>query len=193
MKLLLLSLVFILAVGSTGYCQNFHTSPLCWDHPRLIFYGADADVSHAKVWQKAHLFRRVDREMPPGYERSPNEVYAFHLGQDGDSNDYELLVFNERPYLFSVLLTGVKSVQDVKWVSEHLLYLRVWLGRIAGVDLFLDAEREAIVRVEPFHDGTIALQQWRESCADENFRDTDLCNPSCHRLDEDNSSSAPDY
>lgn len=184
MKLSLIILAVVLAAYTSGYAQNVHTNPLCWDHPRILFYGTDTDVPQFEAWQKAHLVRRVERAMPPGYERSPNGAYAMHLGMLEVSDGYELLVFNERPYLVSVRMTGVKSVQNLRWVSEHLLSLRVWLGRIAGVDLLFNAESEAFERVEAFHDGTIAMQQWRESCAGGPLQDTEQCNPTCYRLEE---------
>jgi hypothetical protein len=42
--------------------------------------------------------------------------------------------------------------------------MRAWWGRIAATDLIYDVERERFVYSEALTDGSLAFQQYRESC-----------------------------
>ena len=56
---------------------------------------------------------------------------------------------------------GIKE----KWVSEKLLFIQPWWGRIAASDIIYDVENEKIVYIEDLTDGHIAFDQFKKSCA----------------------------
>lgn len=136
-----------------------------------------------EAWKRSHRIDTVQVTIPDDYQLSPNGVYAYHLQQE-QSDAYRLLVFNERPYLVELSIANIRGIQDLKWVNEKIIHLRVWLGRIAGVDVLFDVELEKIVLAEPFNNGQLALQQWRESCETDRWKDTEICNPRCYRLED---------
>lgn len=79
------------------------------------------------------------------------------------ARDVRLAVFTERDYLLSLeLLDRYPNFQlSIRWVSEKLLFVRVWWGRVLGTDLVLDVEREEFVCREMLHDGTGPFVQER--------------------------------
>jgi hypothetical protein len=60
--------------------------------------------------------------------------------------------------------TDLFGLSDVRWLNEKLILMRPWWGRIAATDLIFDVEREKIIYAESVTDGTLAYQQYLESC-----------------------------
>jgi hypothetical protein len=58
----------------------------------------------------------------------------------------------------------IVGLSDVRWISEKLIFMRTWWGRIAATDLIFDVEREKFIYAEAVTDGHLAYQQYRESC-----------------------------
>jgi pimeloyl-ACP methyl ester carboxylesterase len=76
-----------------------------------------------------------------------------------------VFVYNETDSLAQIsLMDHYRNFPpSVSWVSEKLLYLRVWWGRVLGTDLIYDVEREEFVYEESFRDGKILFEQHKES------------------------------
>ncbi len=157
--------VAVPALAATG----FHTSPACWDEPRIHAEERDA---HVEV-----RVERIEGDLPETAVLSPNRAYAFHLddkqGTAGQS-DYTLRIDNERPYLLELRFPEARGVVEPDWVNEKLLFVRTWWGRVAGTDYLVDVEKEAVVLVEPFRYGAIAFQQFRQ-CDSAPWKGTDAC------------------
>jgi len=52
---------------------------------------------------------------------------------------------------------------QARWISEKLIFIRVWWGRIVGSDLIFDVEKREFVYREMIHDGTHLYRQSRRS------------------------------
>lgn len=182
MKSVILTLTIFLGFQTLGFTQNFHTNPLCWDDPRIIF--PEDEQTTLEAWESAHRLTHVQESMPEEYHLSPNNAYAFYLETLKKEGTHRLFIFNERPRLTALELEKIWSIQDIKWINEKLIYLRVWLGRIAGVDVLFDVEQERFLHVESFRDGEIAMQQRKESCKNDKWKDTEVCKYSCHKLED---------
>jgi len=58
----------------------------------------------------------------------------------------------------------LEGLSDVRWLNEKLIFMRAWWGRIAATDLIFDVEREKVIHAEWLTDGSLARQQYLESC-----------------------------
>ena len=108
--------------------------------------------------------------------RSPNGAYWFCVDAEWSSRpdagegirfgtsspDVDILIFNEREHLIGLSLVGHYINYDVycSWISEKLLFIRVWWGRAVGSDMILDVESEEMLYLETVCDGTIPYRQF---------------------------------
>lgn len=167
----MLSAALLLGCVSTGVhaATGFHTSPACWDEPRIHAEEREAHVDVEVV--------RADGPLAEPVIVSPNGAYTFHLDEipaTGGNSDYTLTVDNERPYLLELAFPDARGVVTPTWINEKLLFVRVWWGRVAGTDYLVDVEKEAVVLVEPFRYGAIAFQQFKQ-CETPEWEGSEAC------------------
>lgn len=148
--------------------QEFHTSPYCWEEPRIYASGSDTNVEVSIARPKQH--RDFDGEV------SQNGAYAFEISdQDSDAlTSPKLRIWTERSYLLEVRFPAAKAISTVEWLNENLVYARLWWGNVAGSDFVIDVEEEAVVYQQPIRYGAIAFEQFKQ-CADPAFRDQAQC------------------
>ena len=162
-----LSLAYISTLSAR---PAFHTSPACWTEPRVHSELRDNDLE-LKI-------QRIDGAMPHGSVLSPNQAYAFVLEEQVESKSgtstAKLKIYNERVYILSIFLPEMRGVGRVQWINEHLLFVRVWWGRIAGTDYIVDVEREEISNQQAFRYGAIAFQQFK-NCETPDWSSSDGC------------------
>ena len=148
--------------------DGFHTSPACWDAPRLYHAGPPP----AEIAARVHLIESppTPPSMPmPGEETlSPNGAYRFWVRNPDTATPGPwgagVIVDNERETRLLLLIEDVAGPIAPRWINEKLILLRVAWGRVMFSDLILDVERGEIVFHEQVLDGTIAWQQFQESC-----------------------------
>jgi hypothetical protein len=132
--------------------------PDCWTESRLYQTNDDA-----YDWKSRTKIERIVTTKPATVTYAPNRTYYFALPKDPPHQP--LLIFAEKDHFVRVSFTEPLAVNDVKWINEQLLYMRVWWGRIAATDLLFDVEQERMVITASTHDGGIAMGQYREGCA----------------------------
>lgn len=132
--------------------------PDCWTESRI--YQTSGDEYD---WPSRTKIEHIVTTKPAAVTSSPNHTYYFALSAEQPGQP--LLVFAEKDYSVRILFTEPLAVNDVKWVNEKLLYMRVWWGRVAATDLVFDVEQERMVVVESTHEGGLAMEQYREGCA----------------------------
>jgi hypothetical protein len=132
--------------------------PDCWTESR-IYQTSDDEYD----WRSQTKMEHVAATKPAAVTLSPNRSYYFSLWKDQPGQP--LLVFAEKDYSVRISFKEPLAVNDVKWINEKLLYMRVWWGRIAATDLVFDVEQERMVVTESTHEGRIAMEQYRDGCA----------------------------
>ena len=147
---------------------DFWPRPVCWKEPR-IYHPGSALADFERMAKQALKLERVTGAIPKSATLSPNGAYAFHRSEQAQkappgATHVRLLVFTEKPELLRLDVSGVQNLGDAKWLNEKLIYLRVWLGRLGGVDVILDVERDRFVLLEPMADGRLAWEQMRVDC-----------------------------
>ena len=169
-------LAALLAVATESIGQTFHTSPACWKESRISHHGP-ARSGVANLGERITV-DRTDTQLPKEVIYSPNRAYAASVKHPDRSRpgpwNAEVLVDNERAYLVRIKLTDLRTIQEMKWLNEKLLFLRVWWGRIEGTDFIVDVERESIIYEERFTDGAIAFRQFQQ-CKSEQWKDKEMC------------------
>jgi hypothetical protein len=92
-------------------------------------------------------------------ERPSEKSVRFHV----DTPDVRVRVFNERDQQIDIVLKDhdPSSLITASWVTEKLLFIRVWWGRVLGTDMVFDVERESFVYREMVNDGDIPFRQWQ--------------------------------
>lgn len=132
--------------------------PDCWTESRV--YQTDDDEYD---WPSRTRIERIEAIRPEVVILSPNRVYYFSLSPERPGKP--LLIFAEKDRFVRISFTDPMAVNDVRWINEKLLYMRVWWGRVAATDLVFDVEQERMVLTQSTHEGRIAMEQYREGCA----------------------------
>lgn len=113
-------------------------------------------------WQKnTRITTRQAGKPGPGHV-SPNKGYAFVV--EGSRPSARITIHAEKDHLVDIDFVELFGLSDVRWLNEKLLLMRPWWGRIAATDLIFDVEREKFIYAETVTDGTLAYQQYLESC-----------------------------
>jgi hypothetical protein len=165
--ILLASVCLPVAIASSE--DGFHTSPACWDGPRLYHAGPPS----ADVAARVHMIEAPpappSTPMPGEAAISPNGAYRFWVRNPDTTTTGPwgagVIVDNEREKRLVLLIEEVAGLIAPHWINEKLILLRVAWGHAVFSDLIVDVERGEIVFHEQVHDGTIAWQQFQESCA----------------------------
>lgn len=132
--------------------------PDCWTEPRMVHSLQDPVVD----WQKNTRVTKRRAGKPAAAQVSPNKGYAFAVERSGSTA--RVTIYAEKDYVVDIDFVEVFGVGDVRWLSEKLVFMRAWWGRLAATDLIYDVERERFVYDEALTDGSLAFQQYRESC-----------------------------
>jgi hypothetical protein len=155
-------LLLALAAGGAARAQQFHTPPACWSAPRIT-HGPWSEQPGERV-----EIRR-GREPAPAdakWTMSPNGAYRMRqLDPDFGAPppwNTRLVIEAERPELVVLELRNHgNGAAYANWVSEKLVLVRVWWGRVIGADLIVDAETGEIVWKETVRAGEIPFEQSR--------------------------------
>jgi hypothetical protein len=139
--------------------MQFHTTPDKWREPRLFHEPLEAVDSHLSppLAQRVRVDRVQAGAAPESRVASPNKAYWFNASCP------VIDIHNERDYLVRVSLAEADCGADMqtRWISEKLLFVRVWWGRVLGSDLIVDVEREKVLYHEAVNDGNLPFQQWK--------------------------------
>jgi hypothetical protein len=173
-----MALAWVLLLALTpapGFAQDtwtWHTRPDKWREPRtfqtpfveayqqriLIHHVSPSQDFGFKVFSlnNAYWFA-IDPDSAP--ERPSEKSVRFHVG----APDARIRVFNERDQQIDIVLKDHYPNFQItaSWVTEKLLFIRVWWGRVLGTDLVFDVERESLVYREMVNDGDIPFMQWQ--------------------------------
>ena len=141
----------------------YHTPPDRWSEPR------DFQTPFDPYWADRVVLDRVAVGQIEGERTlSPNKAYWFVVapadtGKPGPSSA-TVYIFNERGHLIRLEFPDIGSgAPRPSWINEKLLFVRVWLGRVLGIDLILDVEKEQIIYREMTHWGCDAFQQAQQA------------------------------
>lgn len=114
------------------------------------------------LWKKNTTITTRPGKKPPAGQVSPNKGYLFVA--EGGRPTGRVTIFAEKDHLVDIQFIDLFGLSDVRWLNEKLILMRAWWGRIAATDLIFDVEREKIIYAESVTDGTLAHQQYLESC-----------------------------
>jgi hypothetical protein len=142
---------------------SFHTTPDKWKDARVFHKPFD------KTWAERGILTTAPSETT-GADKvySPNKAYWFSVtGADCMTRaecDAEVTIYNERDYLLQLKISEmIYYPPKVTWTNEKLVHVRFWLGRVLGVDMIIDVEKEEIIYKEMMQWGGIAFQQWQQA------------------------------
>jgi 3-oxoadipate enol-lactonase len=140
-----------------------HTDPSRWREPRIY---------HTREESQLHERMRIEKGEGPAALlqpiHSPNKGYYFMVLRPSTTEPgpriTQVFVYNEKDHMTKISLVDhyPNFLPSITWISEKLLFLRVWWGRIVGTDLVYDVEQERIIYEENFRDGRILFEQHRE-------------------------------
>ncbi len=141
-----------------------HTDPSRWKEPR-IYHTREESQLDGRI--------QIDKSEGPGAllqpVHSPNKAYYFMVQRPRTTEaglcTTRVFVYNEGDDLRKISLVDhyPNFLPSIIWISEKLLFLRVWWGRIVGTDLVYDVEQERVIYEENFRDGRILFEQHKES------------------------------
>ncbi|MEN3974702.1 hypothetical protein [Emcibacter sp. SYSU 3D8] len=160
-------LLALMAMPADAAGNSYHTSPACWDAPRIHHAGAPSGDLAARVRLKVG-------EVAPASGAptlSPNGAYRFWAHQPDTARpgpwNAVLVADTERPGRVSLFLRDVAQPIAPRWINEKLIFLRVAWGRTVFSDLLLDVEQAKVIYHEEARDGAIAFEQFRQGCGAE--------------------------
>jgi hypothetical protein len=132
--------------------------PDCWTESRMVH----SVQNLGDLWQKNTQITTRNAEKPKPGEFSPNKGYFFVV--EGGRPSGRVTIYSEKSHLVDINFTELFGLSDVRWVSEKVILMRAWWGRIAATDILFDVETEKILYTETVTDGFQAMQQYQESC-----------------------------
>lgn len=156
----------LIAVAASAQ-QQFHTPPACWTAPR---------ITHGPWSEQPGDRAVVTRERIPAAEGAtwtlgPNGAYRFRKVDPDFSApppwNTRIVVDTERPEAVVVELKNHgNATAYAVWVTEKLMLVRVWWGRVLGADLLVDVEKAEIVWKETTRGGDTPFEQSRgQNCS----------------------------
>lgn len=132
--------------------------PDCWTEPRVVHSVQDL----GDLWQRNTRIATRRAGKPAAGQVSPNKGYAFVVA--GSRPTARVTIYAEKDHVVDIDFAELSGLSDVRWLSEKLVFMRAWWGRIAATDLIFDVEREKMIYAESLTDGVLARQQYLESC-----------------------------
>ena len=135
--------------------------PSLWKESRLYHTPFAEDYNDRIKVETVELPENLD-----GYVFSPNEAYGYIYKPPDTSKKRPpwttvIEIYNERDYVIRLSLIDNHASYETRitWISEKLLYIRVWWGRVLGSDLIFDVESEHFVYKEMIESGGIPFLQ----------------------------------
>ncbi len=144
------------------------TPPDKWKEPRIFHAEFDKDYENRISVSNVELDKKILEENEREKNYSPNKAYWYLVNSPDTMKPgpwtAEIIVFNERDYFIEIKLIDYAATYKttIEWINEKLLYIRFWLGRIAGIYFIFDIEKEKVIIKEMFWDGHQAFQQWQQ-------------------------------
>ncbi len=114
------------------------------------------------LWKRNTTITTRQGDKPLAGQMSPNKGYLFVV--EGGRPTGQVIIFAEKDHLVDIHFADLFGLSDVRWLNEKLILMRAWWGRIAATDLIFDVEQERIIYSESVTDGTLAYQQYLQSC-----------------------------
>lgn len=169
---ILLLLVLVSGAASGQRAPAYYTSPARWTEPRVFQTPFLSNYEERLV-----LDRGIDVEAEP-LTFSPNRAYWLAGGSEDnwklepsgeissgtESPESSLLIYTERDSLLVVRIHDRHPNYGVsaRWISEKLVLVRVFWGRVLGTDAIIDVEREEFVYREMVNDGVVPFIQFTQ-------------------------------
>jgi len=143
---------------------EFHTSPACWDAPRIHHQGTLPTPLQPPV-----RISRIPGPFPDGEGVvSPNRAYRAWTAppsQRMTAGDAAIVLVDiERASLLRIEVASAQTSPTLIWVSEKLLFFRVAHGRVQFTDVLVDVELGRPVYVEAARYGDAAYTQYQQAC-----------------------------
>jgi len=132
--------------------------PDCWTEPRMVHSPGDPVVN----WRDNTRVTTRRAGRPSAAQLSPNKGYAFAV--EGSRPTARVTIHAEKDHVVDIDFVELFGLGEVRWLTEKLVFMRAWWGRLVATDLIYDVERERFVYDEALTDGSLAFQQYRESC-----------------------------
>jgi hypothetical protein len=170
LRILLLLLLVSAAASSQG--DSYHTSPARWSEPRSFQTSFEP-----KYEERLVLDHGIDANAEP-LVFSPNRSYWLAGGRENEwkldpsgeirsgteSPEASLFIHTERDSLLVVRIHDryPNYYVSARWVSEKLVFIRVFWGRVLGTDAIIDVERGEFVYREMVNDGVNPFLQFTQ-------------------------------
>jgi hypothetical protein len=145
----------IIAIAAEGWPG---LPPDCWSGPRVVHSVQDL----GDLWQRNTTITTRQAGKPSAAQLSPNKGYG--LAVEGSRPTARITIYAEKDHVVDIDFVELFALSEVRWLNEKLVFMRAWWGRIAATDLIFDVERERIIYAEALTDGSLAHQQYLESC-----------------------------
>lgn len=133
--------------------------PDCWKESRNIHTGSPDSW---KLLKKNMKFGHIQEEPKGERNYSPNKGYYFVT--NGWRTESEVIVYAEKKQYWKLSFSDNFYPASPNWVSEKILFLRVYWGKIAFEDMLIDVEKESILYSESGEDSYIAYDQYKTGC-----------------------------
>lgn len=151
------SIPFIIVAA---FCSVYGTPDASkWDAPRNFYEEIDAgSIERIKV-------ERIEKELEAesGATFSPNAGYWFHTEGIKEKKQYIVISSDEGQYLITLKEPYPSFSTQISWVNEKIVFIRVYWGRIQGVDMLFDSEVGEFIYRESLVDGSILYQQTKQA------------------------------
>ncbi len=131
--------------------------PDCWTGTRFVHGPRSSDP-----WKSNTRVTQITGTKPEGGTLSPNQGYRFIVEEGSPTS--RLVIDAEKDHLLQLTFSDSRGLTQAHWVNEKLIFLRAWWGRRSATDLIFDVEKEQFLYSETVTDGTLALQQFKDSC-----------------------------
>ncbi len=160
------TLVILIGIFSISSCLAVENQrwpglpPDCWTESRNVHAGESVDLESRTYPSVA--FSHIGESLDGERIYSPNGAYYFIT--DGFRPNSIVQIFSEKATFWQLSFKDNFYPASPKWVSENLLFLRVYGGRIAFIDIVLNVEKEEVLYTDRGIDGYIAFQQYQEGC-----------------------------
>ena len=159
------ALALLLACAASAAGPDFHTSPACWDAPRVFHAGPPA----AEFANRMHLIEVPGGATPAG-ELMPSPDGARQLWvRNPDTTQpgpwgAALIIDAPGETRRSLFIEEVGAPLAPRWLNERLIFLRIVWGRAVFSDVILDAQSGNLRYHEQAHDGRNAFEQYQAAC-----------------------------
>lgn len=167
-RVLRLPVLILAGVGlsvAPGWASRFHTSPECWDEPRMFHAGSPP----AELANRIHLIETPASVTPPGMaSESADGARRFWVRNPDTSAPgpwgAAVVVDSGQAQRPTLMVENVAGPILPRWLNERLIFVRIQWGRVTFTDIILDAETRELRYHEVVHDGGEAYAQYQAAC-----------------------------